>query len=402
VSLWRVQIVSAFGRGESLALALREVGLQVRILDFTAAMPGEYARGIGPFPIIKQVFHPSQNGFLQEARELRQGLSLWLKDGPLELTGPFADFYTEHNSAVRSWRSGKSSGQEFGQRWLSRFLQEWTSPQLIESWESSASESFPAREALSLIPESRELAVSSFAMAQSRGIEVSMAQSFADSRTVNGRIQQVEADIGTRSVFGADHWIWCLSSSETQRLGPELAEKLFWRGVQAPEWTWLCFSGQMRPGPWTDGLPDYSVVIGDIYLPWVYANAFMLRRIDDTRFRVWLKVPASRARDIDARREWAFEVQTQLHGRLALADWQVDSADWNLCPHSEVYGADPIAPVNWKNWDWISPETLPRLDLSARLKREAEVLQRLASWHAEELKKPQQKEPADDRSLHAP
>ena len=168
-----------------------------------------------------------------------------------------------------------------------------------------------------------------------------------------------------------------------------------------PEWTWISLDGTMKSGPWCDGLPTYSVVIGDIFLPWAYANTFVLRRLEGTRFRVWLKVPFERASHIDARRGWALGAENLLRARLPLADWSIDSGAWSRCPNSEVFPSSLRGelPGQWKNWDWISSETLPRLDLSARLEREATSFNRLIGWRNDQIKKQGVQR---DHALHAP
>ena len=235
----------------------------------------------------------------------------------------------------------------------------------------------------------------------SKGVMVHACTHLHDVRAESSQLQELEVECGSRLVASASQWVWCLSSSETQMLSETVAKTLFWRGVLTPEWTWLSLDGTMKIGPWCDGLPTYSVVIGDIFLPWAYANTFVLRRLEGTRLRVWLKVPSGRAGHIDARRGWGLGVENLLRARLPLADWSIDSGAWSRCPNSEVFPTSVRGevPGQWKNWDWISAETLPRLDLSARLEREATSFNRLIGWRNDQIKK--QGVPRD-HALHAP
>ena len=76
--LWPVNIVSAFGRGETLALALQDEGFDVRIIDFTKALGADWNTGAGPFPVAQKAYLPKQEKFLQELRPLPRGLTFWL------------------------------------------------------------------------------------------------------------------------------------------------------------------------------------------------------------------------------------------------------------------------------------------------------------------------------------
>ena len=101
------------------------------------------------------------------------------------------------------------------------------------------------------------------------------------------------------------------------------------------------------------------------------------------------------------RQEIADECEAALNARLALAKWTVRRGSLSICPHSPVYephhkdGGRP----GHRNFEWIAPETLPRLDFGARLEREAETYRRLVSYRDDRLKK--QGAPRDP-ALHTP
>src|SRR6185437_9881995 len=100
------------------------------------------------------------------------------------------------------------------------------------------------------------------------------------------------------------------------------ARKIFWRGIFDPEWVWLSFTGTIEEGAWCGGLPIYSVVLGDVFLPWTYTNAGILRREDQNKFRYWIKVPRVRVNDVDSRRIWTADIEKMLSVRLPQAGWK--------------------------------------------------------------------------------
>ncbi len=397
---WLVGIVSAFGRGETLALALHERGFRVKVIDLTPAFSNVYHRGLGPFPVVNKVFMPAQRDLLQALPPLEGGLSIWLKNGPLELNGPMTSVHMQNSPALKAWKE-QESHTEFSQAWLNRWLKEWASPVFRESSPELDRSPFPAHEPMKLVPIEMEARCMSFHRRSHPAVEVLATQSLKDIRTENSRIAEIEIESSGTRVIGADQWVWCLSSSETHRIAPEVATRVFWRGIVQPEWCWLNFECTMNRGPWSAGWPNYCVLIGDVYLPWVYSNAAVLRKLDDDRLRIWLKVPYARVEDIDGRRGWAMGIENLLRSHLPQADFKVDSSVWQVCPSSFVYAEETLlhGGGRWKNWDWISPENLPRLDLSARLEREAQSFERLLRWQREQVRKQGGR---NDQALHAP
>lgn len=400
MSAWSVNIVSAFGRGETLATALQESGFQVRILDFTSAFTNEYQRGAGPFPVIDKSFFPAQRELLDEAETQEQGLTFWLKDGPIELIGPLAPVHIHTNPGIQAWKTNSSSGG-FDRTWLQHFLRQWAAPYFSESWDGASDPLFPAELPLGNFPTAAESKLHGFLRARAKNIEVIAATAIRDVQISNARLTSIEVEAGPPVVHQATQWIWCLSSMETESLSEAAAFKVFGREVIKPEWAWLSFAGTMSKGPWTAALPQTTIVIGDVYLPWYYANVAIVRRSDESHYRIWIKVPRSRVGDIDARRGWAGELQRLMNQRLALAGWKIDSANWNLCPHSEIFAGNQRGQrINqYRNWNLITPEVLPRLDLSARLQMEAEAYNRLTQWRNQETKKQGGRR---DPALHAP
>lgn len=401
MSAWPVNIVSAFGRGETLALALQEHGFDVQVLDFTAAFGEETNHGVGPFPIAERSFLPEQKALLEEARSLPRGLTLWLREGPIELGGPMAEHFENTFESVRLLKKNAVSS-DFEHDWLRRLMRLWASPYNHESWKSNpSSPAFPFGDLLGVVPASKENRVMSFERYQTLEHKYIAAKYLRDVQFEGSRLTEVEVDAGGVLALRAPQWIWCLSSEETETLGPDVSAVVFSKGVRKSEWRWINFHGRCDRGSWSAGFPEYTLIVGDIHLPFTYTNLIVFRWVDVDHFQAWIKVPAASMRKAELRAEWAEEIRRELFRRLPQASWSVDAKGWSMCPHSTVFDETLEGeglPV-WKNWDWIAPETLPRLDLSARLQREAQAFDRLVQWKNEQMKKQGAR---GDHALHAP
>lgn len=391
----KVNLVSAFGRGETLALALLDKGFEVNVLDFTMAFPAEYHHGLGPFPVAMISYLPAQEAFLRNLRTLPRGVSFWLPAGPLETHGPMASFFEQNSQAMKNWRAGKPVA-DFASDWMRRFFKQWASPYMSDSWVEHDETSLPAEAAFATA-----VWAGDFSLLRAGGHQVVRCQALLDVQTEKSRIVDIEVESGRGAALQADQWVWCLSSQETEIVGPSIVAKVFPRGVRKSAWSWISFAVRTSKCSWTEGLPEYIVAMSDIRLPWSYTNLSVLQREGDDTYRLWLKVPSERVHDTDARRKWAAELQELYCQRLPDAKWYVDSSQWNICPHSAVFDESwRTEPVDkWRNWDLIAPETLERLDFSARLEREAESFERLIQWRHDRQKK---QGALGDQALHAP
>lgn len=397
MSAWQVNIVTAFGRGETLALALQERDFEVNVFDFTSAFSNEYATSFGPFPISLKAPLETQVTVLKKVGPLARGLVFWLKDGPIELNGPLNAFFARTHLALKNLKLEQIS-PDFGSDWVRRFLTQWTSPFHSESWEASSSSIFPHDSEVGLWPENEDdPGFKTFA----RTGRYLAAQKIVDVQIERSRLTEMEVDSGQSQAVRAPQWIWCLSSFETEKLNPEVAASLFNREVRKPEWSWISFEGTAVRGPWSLGFPEYAIVLEDECLPWVYANLSVLRWRDEERFQVWIKVPVNSLSNDRVRASWAQELKELYSARLPQAKWTIDSSKFSICPHSSVLEsrAREWNQPSWRNWDWIAPETMNRLDWSARFEKENASLQRLIQWRSDVIKK---QGAQGDTALHAP
>lgn len=260
---------------------------------------------------------------------------------------------------------------------------------------------FPFSEKIGLATQNLESRNMSFERYRTLELSYISATGFKDIQFDGSQVTELAVESGSFLASQADYWIWCLSTEETFLLGEKVAKDLFPRGEVRPEWRWLGLSGRNTRGPWSGGFPEYTCVIEDMNLPWVYSNRFMLRWIEPDAFHVWLMVPAEFAKVSDRQKQWASEIEAILNKRLELASWKISSDNYWLCPHSPVFAqtAKDIKHIQWKNLDWIAPESLARLDLSCRLEREAKSFERLKNQKTDLIKKQGAR---GDYALHAP
>lgn len=381
---WTVTIVSAFGRGETLALALVEHGFQVQVLDFTEALNENSHQGAGPFPILKTAYIPAQKDFLNPAVLLGQGMGFWLPDGPIELTGAMAEYHSTSRADVKNWRTGQK-GNTFDTDWIQNFLTQMTSAYHRESWQTPIGSAFPAQMECGLIPTEDEAKSASFERYRNMKHPYQALASITGVDIDGRRLQSVE---NGETSFKAERWVWCLSAYESEKIAGAVAQKIF-QQVNTPVWVWSAFDVKLTRGPWSNGFPEYFVLLSDLHLPWTHANMAIMRRLGSDHFRAWMKVPFAKAADPASRTGWAADLAASLMARLPLAKWQVSGGEPNICPHSPVFeaGAKDHHSRGCRNMEWIAPETLARLDWSARLETEAEVFERLSDWRTDQMRK---------------
>lgn len=401
MSPWKVTIVTAFGRGESLALMLADSGFTVRILDFTPGLPKRYGSGPGPFPILQQMFLPSQKPIVTELQILSRGICFWLPSGPIELAGPMASFYQEHNPAVMTLVTNEE-GADFESDWMRKWMHHWVSPYYCESWQRTFGRSFSGREPLGFWNEQDEKDHFSFTSFKSTGGDYSECSGLVDMQAVGSRLVEIEAESKRSFAEQSEQWIWQLSTHETRLLNPRVAETLFGRDVREPTWHWMCVTAELSQARGPTGMPDYGAMVEDLYQPWTHENVIVWRWLTDFKVQLWLKVPASYWEDEASRRQVLVRMQSVWEMRMPGVKWKFDFDSWWVNPACAQY---PLSTrewslAHWKNWNWISPESDGRVDFAARLESGAQAYHRLIQWRNDLVQK--QGEKQGDSEIHAP
>ncbi len=392
-------MVTAFGRGETLARSLMESGFSVRVLDFTSAFNPHFSGCVGPYPIVKQSFLPAQQSLIDDLNTLPCGLTFWLSDGPIELAGAMAEFYSQAKPSVAALESGVPS-EKFEIDWLRHWHHHWTSPFHYESWEAPVAKSYPKGVPVGFWPRSSESARFDFAQFKKEGGDWSDCKGLVDVQVVGPNIVEIEAESKRSMAEQSEQWIWQLSSFETSCLNKNVAGTLFGADVRLPEWHWMKFSAKLNSLRAPMGMPTFGVLIDDLYRPWTHENAMVWHWPNDQTLEFWLKVPASYFGDRRLRSKVMQSAQAVWAKKLEHMEFEFDLENWVVNSAACVYpkSSREWGLAYWRNWSWISPEFDGRCDYSARLEGEAKAYHKLIEWRNVRLQK--QGENQSDSPLH--
>ncbi len=304
-------IVSIFGRGHWLAAELGKKGIPVTLLEISGQM-GHWASEDweGPFGFFKtEALTETQVERLFEdesTQVLPQGLSIWLKSGPLELKGPVAAHRLQQLnipesvvSYVQGQKSDKFPMGEFRTHWLAQLSHAYSSnifTLLPESYTQGKRQNLFA--SFYHRPATRVGIDKSLQRCQAAGVHVLknvniLDLSFSDKKNMSG----LEIKTDRQEIFRAEQFVWCLSSDETGMLGTKIQNHLFPKGAIEPEWAWLRYRLKIKSlspgGEMTQHeIPAHSLVIEDLMLPWTHENFIILIRTASVDlFDAWIKIP---------------------------------------------------------------------------------------------------------------
>lgn len=400
-----VIVVSAFGRADNLAVELQRKGFEVSLVDCTERLMQGQNLGAGPFPIVSDSPGSQYLESTVKSENLERGLVFWLPEGPIELSGPMADFFKSNKvelQQIEILQNGKKASAEFKQKWLWLFLHQLVSPWFAESTKADlVGEAFNPKASMFLV--------------NSTNFLKSLAKATSDAGVARynlGALENIEIDnnrildLGLKTNFNWNgktaHYVWALSSYETERLNSGVAQKLFSGKVLEPTWQWIRFDLRSSVGSWCSGFPSWQVVIEDIYLPWTHTNSFILQKGPSGNWEVWLKVPHHRLQDPKSWFEWARGVEAVLIKRIPHGQWVCDEGSLNTDPQGLIFDIESYGwqPPKIQNLLFCAHEVLEQLDWGHWSKRLMELVPKLEDLKNREQKK--YKGASSDHALHAP
>lgn len=303
-----VAVVSVFGRGHWLAASLARHKVPVALLDVSSQIGDWKPEDIeGPFGYFHLQSSEKERLEIEAPTvEMKNGLTIWLSDGPLELRGPTRDHRLEQcqiPTAVRDHIQNEKEptslrGLDFQQTWLAHLAHYFASPvdtltseAVREGLKRNLFSPFHIRQVEGLDSER------SLQWCENQGVRVLRDVKVLDLSFEEKKLANLEIRTQKTGIFKADHFVWCLSSEECALLGPQIRSALFPKGAIEPEWAWLRYRIQLRAESSLSKLtraqlPRHCLVIGDLMLPWTHENMLILQRtLNEEIFDVWMKIP---------------------------------------------------------------------------------------------------------------
>lgn len=409
-----VVVVSAFGRGQSLAARLREHDIPTLILDVTEDLGSSAPEDEeGPFGIFlsgltsvdKERIHQDDPPHNQE-----EGATFVLPSGPLEMKSPLTKNRLERLGVplrlletFRDVRDGKAKS-----------VSGWMDLELSQSWlvhmaASLAANSYrPYPEALGsdfmlaldgdfwIRPVTRPGLAKSLNWCERRGVQVRRDMAILDvareGRHLLTGMQLRLKTSQTSELIGFENLIWCLTSEETAFLSPTLQEKLFPEGVLKPNWVWTRFRLRLSASAEREILPFHSVWIRDLDLPWTHQNMIVLQKCQSPDLLdAWVRIPAEQRLQKSYLSEQLDRVVSAVAERLV--DAKVSKAEEPLSGEKTYREIGPARQPLFdaqelisfrasqdENLTFHSPETWNGLGWNALFKAEEKILNRVQSW----------------------
>ena len=344
-----VAIVSAFGRGNWLALELARQGFRVTLIDVTESL-GEIAPedAEGPFGLFEASDVPeslkTRLASEGELLEVAGGFALWLSDGPVELRSAFVPARLKalglSDASVQYVSNSRAPDKEaeralreiarapFKSTWLAHFAHQLFSLRHEESHRAlELGHVAPIGARFSIRQATREGWSKGLDALRAAGVTVRQNASVRDLR-LNGRdVDAIEVDDDHSGIERARAFVWLVSTNESKRLEKKLFETLFPGGAVEPEWYWqrhrLKLGGE-RPA---EELPRFVAVVDDVFLPWTNGNVLILRKRKEPRsFDVWQKVPVAVLGDAPRLAQLAADAQARLARRMPQFEPVIEAA----------------------------------------------------------------------------
>lgn len=412
-------LVSAFGRGNTLAQTLKSQGVPVHIIDVSSYL-GEtkVEDNEGPFGFFSQgltsiesqrlmMDHPA---FIQE-----NGFILMLPDGPLEFKGSLSQYRLAKLNVpdkIWGWITGSELilgddhhrilNEDFDQTWLFHLTRSFNSNQWIPNYRAGLVEgglSFTGDFYVRSVDRNvSEMALQTLAK---DGIKVDSQVSIIDVAS-HGRGQLKSLEVKTPSsrtsqLIDFERLVWFLSGEETEKISPRIQEKIFSNGVLRPVASWSRARIRMPAGTQRESLPLHSLWVINRALNWTHENFFVLQRTEnEEQFDLWFRAPESFRFLKDYIMKIVETILSSIEDRLGLPTKSVQvsesplsttktSAELGPSRHPLYESRDWLeyAGPDFKNMHWISPECDSGLGWNFQVQKSRLTQQEILEWWKE-------------------
>lgn len=412
-------IVSAFGRGNTLAQTLKSRDIPVHLLDVSNFL-GEtkVEDDEGPFGFFSQGLSPIENQRLMFDHPCvlqENGFTLMLPDGPLEFKSTLTNYRLERLGVpdkIWGWVTGSQLllnsdhhtllNDDFDKTWMYHLVRSLNSNQWVPNYRAGLVEnglSFSGDYYVRSVE--RNVSEEALQRIAKEGVQVDSKVEIIDAAMGSGRklksLEIKSPNSGTSVLIEFEQIVWFLSGEETEKLSPSLQEKIFPRGVLRPVGSWNRARIKITACPQRDSLPPHSAWIVNRALPWTHDNLFLLQRAATAElFDVWFRAPENFRFLKDYILKIIENISLVLERRLDLkpGSLQLNEAPLSTIKNSSELGpsrhplfesrdlAETAAP-DFKNMHWVASESISGLGWNFLIAKSRAVESQLQEWWKE-------------------
>ncbi|RME15899.1 MAG: hypothetical protein D6797_05695, partial [Bdellovibrio sp.] len=322
-----VLLVSAFGRGNWLAMELCQKGYKVGLVDVSERLgrwtPEDWE---GPFGyseashlIDSQKHRMSEDDYFEEVPE---GWSLLLPDGPLDFRSILSPYLLEKYGITGGIKKVLQKGEEattfhrdekeFQKWWIVELAQSLAAP--IMNYFSEPLSFFSP---LYVRRPSRAGRRKSLEWLKDLGVSVFYDAQIKDISLRGKLCEGVEVQAGRDELLRAQQYVWMLTSLETEFLSSQVTQKLF-KSVANPLFSWVRYRFTLKGyESFMSYMPLHFILIEDIYLPWFHSNLLILQQTaQNESVDVWVRLPSQYRFEKDYLENMAEEIKQLLEERM--------------------------------------------------------------------------------------
>lgn len=429
-----VVIVSVFGRGQWLASELsRQHNLNVTLVDVSEQLGRWSAEDWeGPFGLLQtEELTQTQLGRLSHedySDRNSQGLTLWLKNGPVDFMGPITQVWLDSDGPMHflkdylvAWdiHRGKNTTKNLARQIVQKpFKQSWMVHLAHQLAATSFSDNAHAVLSGSPLPmfsplytrrSTRKGYSKSLEWAASKGVEVLSRAKLLDLEMDSRYLRSIEVQAEERSgAIRSDQWIWMLSSMETHFVMRDKGQNFFPKGPLEPQWAWLRYRFNIDLSTYEGAVPGHFVMIKDNNLPWTHDNLLVaVSVVTGGAFDIWSRFPYHQRFQRSSLDQYATELESVLKDRfpdfpVSLAgrpqeyEYEYDQLGPSVFPVYDRQSLQRLQKKKYQNVQYGGPEAWDRLDWTGRFQHDVnQIPQVVAQYNA--LKK---KEKDSDSEIH--
>ncbi len=389
---FRVAVVSAYGRGHSLAVQLARLGAEVTLFEVSDSLgPWIYEESEGPFGIFQsESLRSEQKEFLDHDEPLRaqeNGFVIWFPSGPVEMRHALGSY----RQVQYSLGPEKKCIDKIAASLMSNRAESLAALGPEIDLQASFGIRTPTRKSfLQNIEWCEKSGVST--LLQSEIVDVSGPVSSPLSSLRTSFASSLEFKIKGRTTsenFNFDHLIWCLSSLESTKACPLGSKKLFPKGGLDPLWSWERYQFQISESLERDSLPEYMAVIGHMDFPLTHENFLIVRRTPlPDLFDVWARGSFEQKYSKDYLLDLSEQIKKVLAKRLPGSKSQINTYPASFespfqvigGPKHPIFSKDSLRKLKvtpWKNTDFLGQEFCPTLGWAGLFRRHNDIFDKV-------------------------